>query len=87
VSAYLERIEAYDRQGPAINAIITLNKRALDEARQLDAKRESRKARGPLRGIPVVITTTPSTCRRRRDRSFSEAILRASDLGCRVLYL
>jgi len=27
VSAYLKRIEAYDKQGPAINAIITLNKR------------------------------------------------------------
>src|SRR5262249_25547516 len=35
VSAYLKRIEAYDKQGPAINAIITLNKKALDEARQL----------------------------------------------------
>ena len=33
VSAYLKRIEAYDKQGPAINAIITLNKKALDEAR------------------------------------------------------
>ena len=32
VSAYLKRIEAYDKQGPAINAIITLNKKALDEA-------------------------------------------------------
>ena len=28
VSAYLKRIDAYDKQGPAINAIITLNKKA-----------------------------------------------------------
>jgi Amidase len=55
VSAYLKRIEAHDKQGPAINAIITLNKRALDEARQRDAERKSRKARGPLHGIPVVL--------------------------------
>jgi amidase len=55
VSAYLKRIEAYDKQGPAINAIITLNKKALDEARQLDAERRSGKVRGPLHGIPVVL--------------------------------
>jgi len=55
VSAYLKRIEAYDKQGPAINAIITLNKKALDEAKQLDAERKSGKVRGPLQGIPVVL--------------------------------
>src|SRR6058998_1522650 len=55
VSAYLKRIVAYDKQGPAINAIITLNKKALDEARQLDAERKSGKVRGPLHGIPVVV--------------------------------
>src|SRR5438093_13479987 len=55
VSAYLKRIEAYDKQGPAINAIITLNKKALDEARQRDAERKSGKVRGPLHGIPVVL--------------------------------
>src|SRR5881396_718209 len=55
VSAYLKRIEAYDKQGPAINAIIALTKKALDEARQLDAERKSGKVRGPLHGIPVVL--------------------------------
>jgi amidase len=55
VSAYLKRIEAYDKQGPAINAIITLNKKALDEARQFDAERKSGRVRGPLHGIPVVL--------------------------------
>ena len=55
VSAYLKRIDAYDKQGPAINAIITLNKKALDEARQLDAERKSGTVRGPLHGIPVVL--------------------------------
>src|SRR5262245_47476787 len=55
VSGYLKRIEAYDKQGPAINAIITLNKKAIDEARQLDAERRSGNVRGPLHGIPVVL--------------------------------
>lgn len=55
VSAYLRRIEAYDKPGPAINAIITLNKKALDEARQLDADRRNGTVRGPLHGIPVVV--------------------------------
>lgn len=55
VSAYLRRIEAYDKTGPAINAIITLNKKALDEARQLDADRRNGTVRGPLHGIPVVV--------------------------------
>jgi amidase len=55
VSAYLKRIEAYNKQGPAINAVITLNKKALDEARQLDAERKSGKVRGPLHGIPIVL--------------------------------
>src|SRR5215831_4988794 len=39
VSAYLKRIEAYDKQGPAINTIITLNKKALDEARERQSAR------------------------------------------------
>src|SRR5215469_9085176 len=34
--AYLDRIQAYDQQGPKINAIITLNPRALEEAASLD---------------------------------------------------
>ena len=29
---YLDRVAAYDKQGPAVNAIITLNPKALDEA-------------------------------------------------------
>ena len=36
-AAYLSRIEAYDKKGPAINSVITLNPRALDEARARDS--------------------------------------------------
>ncbi|MBL9216733.1 MAG: glutamyl-tRNA amidotransferase [Opitutaceae bacterium] len=52
---YLRRIAAYDKQGPEINAVITLNLDALAAARALDAERRSRGPRGPLHGIPVVL--------------------------------
>jgi len=51
----LDRIAAYDRQGPKIHAVITLNPRALEIARGLDAERKAGKVRGPLHGIPVVL--------------------------------
>jgi amidase len=54
-SLYLARIAAYDKQGPTINAVITLNPKALDEAKALDAERKAGKIRGPLHGIPIVL--------------------------------
>ena len=38
VEAYLARIDAYDKQGPDINAIIVTNPNAVTEADALDAK-------------------------------------------------
>jgi amidase len=58
---YLARIAAYDKQGPAINAIISLNPNALAEARALDAERKAGKVRGPLHGIPVVLKDNYNT--------------------------
>ena len=55
VQMYLDRIAAYDKTGPAINAIIELNPDALVIADQLDAERKSGKIRGPLHGIPLLI--------------------------------
>lgn len=55
VSAYLKRIEAYDKKGPKINAVITLNPNAIQTAKALDAERKRGKVRGPLHGIPVVL--------------------------------
>src|SRR5687767_2232129 len=52
---YLARIAAYDKQGPGINAVISLNPKALSEARALDAERKAGRVRGPLHGIPLVL--------------------------------
>jgi amidase len=55
VKMYLARIEAYDKQGPKINAVIAVNPKAVAVAKQLDKERKAGKLRGPLHGIPVVL--------------------------------
>src|SRR5882724_8169550 len=58
---YLARVAAYDKNGPAINAVITLNPKALEQAKALDAERKAGKVRGPLHGIPVVLKDNYNT--------------------------
>ena len=55
VQLYVNRIEAYDRKGPSINAIITINPKALEDADRLDAAFKSSGLVGPLHGIPVIL--------------------------------
>ncbi|PSN18205.1 amidase [filamentous cyanobacterium CCP5] len=55
VQLYLDRIEAYDDQGPGINALITVNPNAVEEAVALDAARAAGEIRGPLHGIPIIL--------------------------------
>ena len=55
VRMYLDRIAAYDQQGPAINAVISLNPAALDESDRLDAAFRTTGFVGPLHGIPVLM--------------------------------
>jgi amidase len=61
VEMCLARIRAYDRQGPSVRALITVNPRALDIARQLDVERKSKGRRSPLHGIPVVLKDNMNT--------------------------
>ena len=53
--AYLQRIDAIDKRGPAVNSVIELNPDALPIADELDRERQARGPRGPLHGIPVLI--------------------------------
>jgi amidase len=55
VQMYLDRIEAFDKKGPAINALITVNSNALKEADRLDAAYKASGPVGPLHGIPVIV--------------------------------
>ncbi|HEY6643292.1 amidase [Povalibacter sp.] len=55
IALYQARIDAYERKGPAIGAIIAINGKALEEARSLDQERKAKGSRGPLHGIPVVL--------------------------------
>jgi amidase len=53
--AYLDRIAAIDDAGPALNAVIDINPRALADADARDAERKAGKVRGPLHGLPILI--------------------------------
>lgn len=55
VQGYLDRIAAYDKTGPTLNAIQNLNPRALDLADSLDAVMRARGPRGPLHCVPVLL--------------------------------
>ena len=52
VTAYLERIEAYDRSGTRLNALVVMDPDALAEAHASDERRATGQLRGPLDGIP-----------------------------------
>ena len=53
--AYIDRIEAMDRQGPELRSMIEINPDALAIADELDAERRASGPRGPLHGIPVAL--------------------------------
>ena len=52
---YLNRIDAYDKQGPSLNSIITINPNAQETALALDQERQLTGPRSPLHGIPVIV--------------------------------
>jgi amidase len=57
---YLGRIARFDKQGPHINALISLNPRALEQAGQLDAA-AGKSHKGMLYGIPFIVKDNYNT--------------------------
>ena len=72
---YLARINAIDKQGPAINSIIEINPDALSIADDLDKERKARGPRGPMHGIPVLIKDNIGTHDRMMTTAGSLALL------------
>ena len=55
VEAYLKRIDAYDKQGPSINAIVVVNPNAVAEADEKDKRFAQGGMTGPLHCIPMIV--------------------------------
>ncbi|HVS90019.1 MAG TPA: amidase [Candidatus Acidoferrum sp.] len=72
---YLERIEAIDKHGPAINSVIETNPDALAIAEALDRERKEKGPRGPLHGIPILIKDNIDTGDRMMTTAGSLALL------------
>ena len=55
VEQYLRRIEAYDKNGPAINAIVVTNPQVLPQADELDRRFKQGGLTGPLHCVPMIV--------------------------------
>src|SRR5579859_5342319 len=55
VDAYLHRIDAYDKNGPALNAIVVVNPDALRQADELDRRYAQGGFVGPLHCVPAIV--------------------------------
>ena len=64
VEKYIGRIEALDRQGPALRQVLEVNPDAIAIAGRLDEERKAGKTRGALHGIPVVVKDNVGTADR-----------------------
>jgi amidase len=61
VTQYLERIAAYSEQGPKLNAFISMNPLALQQADALDAEFRATGRLRPLHGVPVTLKDSIET--------------------------
>jgi amidase len=51
---YLARLSRFDRHGPAFRSVLSINPRAIADARDRDADRAQGRVRSPFHGVPVV---------------------------------
>lgn len=61
VKQYLARIEAYDRNGPELTGIVTVNPDATERAAELDKELSENGMIGPLHGIPILVKDQAET--------------------------
>jgi amidase len=73
--AYLERIHAVDKSGPAINSVIELNPEAISIAEALDKERKDKGPRGPMHGIAVLLKDNIETADRMQTTAGSLALV------------
>jgi amidase len=55
VDQYLKRIEAYDKNGPAINAIVLVNPDVQQQADEMDRRFAQSSLTGPLHCVPMIV--------------------------------
>jgi Asp-tRNA(Asn)/Glu-tRNA(Gln) amidotransferase A subunit family amidase len=55
VAQYLKRIDAYDKNGPAINSLVVVNPDALKQADDLDRRFAQSGLTGPLHCVPMIV--------------------------------
>jgi amidase len=55
VAQYLKRIDAFDKNGPAINSIVVVNAEALKQAEELDRRFAQSGPTGALHCVPVIV--------------------------------
>jgi len=72
---YLARIDAIDKQGPALASVIEVNPDALAIADTLDKERKTGRVRGPLHGVPVLIKDNIDTADRMQTTAGSLALV------------
>jgi amidase len=55
VQRYLKRIDAYDKNGPAINSIVVVNPEVEKQAEELDRRYAQSGLTGPLHCVPMIV--------------------------------
>ena len=88
VQQYIDRIKAYDQQGPALNALLYVNPKALEQAHAMDKQFKRGSGLKPLQCIPVVLKDNFDTpicrppARRWHSRGCTRRRMRSRWRGC-----
>lgn len=74
VEMYLERIEALNKNGPTLYAVLETNPDALEIAKELDQELQTQGMRGPLHGVPILLKDNIDTADRMTTTAGSTAL-------------